>query len=120
LAKRKYPPRVGYWGIPAGFLEYDESPVECCIREIREETGLEIKINRLFWSYPGHDDPRANAILTLYLAEIIGGSLSAGDDAVEVKFFGWDEIPANIAFQAHRQALADFKRFLDTGKLPSG
>jgi len=118
LVKRKYPPRVGDWCFPAGFMEYDESPVECCIREVKEETGLDIVINRLFWNYSGHDDPRSNAVLAMYLADIAGGQLTAGDDALDVGFFDLDSTPHNIAFKAHRDAIADYKRFIETGLLP--
>ncbi len=100
-------------------MEYDESPVECCVREIKEETGLEIKVTRLFWNYSGHDDPRSNAMLAMYLAEEIGGNSTAGDDAIELEFFHIDKTPANIAFQAHREAIADYRRFMKTGLFPS-
>ncbi len=118
LVKRKFPPRVGDWCFPAGFMEYDESPVECCIRELKEETGLDIKITRLFWNYAGHDDPRSNAVLLMYLAEIVGGILMAGDDALDARYFDLDNIPSNIAFQAHREAIADYRRYLETGHFP--
>jgi 8-oxo-dGTP diphosphatase len=118
LVKRKFPPRVGDWCFPAGFMEYAETPVECCIRELKEETGLDIKIRGLFRNYAGHDDPRSNAVLIMYLAEIVGGELAAGDDALEVEFFDLNNIPSNIAFQAHRDAIADYRRYLETGRLP--
>lgn len=118
LVKRKYPPRVGDWCFPAGFMEYDESPIECCLREIREETGLDIAISRLFWVYAGHDDPRSNAVLILYLADIVGGELAPGDDAIEIDFVDINKVPPNIAFQAHRDAISDYRRYLETGRLP--
>jgi ADP-ribose pyrophosphatase YjhB (NUDIX family) len=118
LVKRKYPPKVGDWCFPAGFMEYDESPVQCCRREIKEETGLDIKINRLFWVYSGHDDPRSNAILIMYMSEISGGELAPGDDAIEVEYFDMHATPRNIAFQAHREAIADYRRFVETGLYP--
>jgi 8-oxo-dGTP diphosphatase len=118
LVKRKYPPRIGDWTFPAGFMEYDESPVDCCIREIKEETGLDIKVTRLFWNYAGHDDPRSNAVLALYIAEIIGGIITPGDDAAEVKFFTLDKTPSNIAFKSHKDAIVDFKEYLNIGKFP--
>jgi ADP-ribose pyrophosphatase YjhB (NUDIX family) len=118
LVKRKFPPRIGYWCFPAGFMEYNESPVECCRREVQEETGLQIKIGRLFWNYAGHDDPRSNAVLAMYLAEIVGGELAPGDDAAEVRFFDLDKIPSNIAFQAHRDAIVDYRRFVESGLFP--
>ncbi len=118
LTKRKYPPREGDWCFPAGFMEYSESPAECCVRELKEETGLDIKISGLFHAYAGHDDPRSNAVLILYLADISGGELRPGDDAIETVFFELDRIPPNIAFQAHRDAIRDFKRYIKTGQLP--
>ena len=108
LVKRKYDPFKGDWSLPAGFMEYEESPEECAIREIKEELNLEIKINRLFNVYSGSDDPRTNAVLIIYLGEVIGGKLKPGDDAEEAKFFGKEKIPPNIAFQAHRQLIRDY------------
>jgi len=71
-------------------------------------------LDSLFEVYSGEDDPRTNAILILYLASVEGGELSAADDAQEVQFFDFDQVPETIAFKSHRQALADYrKRFLN-------
>ena len=120
MVKRKFEPASGGWTLPAGFMEYDESPTECCIREIKEETGLDIEIKRLFWNYKAGDDPRTMVVLILYLADITGGELRAGDDAVEAGFFGLDNLPSNIAFKAHRRAIADFRDYLKDGRFPDG
>lgn len=109
LVKRAHPPKIGWWCIPAGFMEWREHPGETAVREIREETGLIIELTGLFDVYSGDDDPRANCVLLLYLANIVGGKLEAADDALEVRFFGFDELPDNIAFEAHNQALADYQ-----------
>ncbi len=108
LVKRAAPPRIGQWCIPAGFMEWQEHPEQTTIRELEEETGLKIEISSLFEVYSGQDDPRSNAILILYLAKIVGGHMQASDDASEVRFFGLDDLPGDIAFEAHRQALADY------------
>ncbi len=108
LVKRKYDPFKGDWSLPAGFIEYDESPENCVIREIKEEVNLEIRIKELFKVYSGSDDPRTHAILIVYLVEVVGGRLKAGDDAVDARFFRKDQIPGNIAFQAHRQVIQDY------------
>jgi ADP-ribose pyrophosphatase YjhB (NUDIX family) len=108
LVKRAHPPRIGWWCIPAGFMEWQEHPSATAVRELEEETGLVIELTSFFEVYSGMDDPRSNAVLLLYLANRIGGELRASDDAMEGRFFGFQEIPDNIAFEAHEQALADY------------
>ena len=97
-------------------MEWHEHPEQTAVRELEEETGLKVKINSFFEVYSGQDDPRSNAVLILYLGEMIGGRLSASDDAQDVRFFGFDELPENIAFEAHWQALADYDRRMRTRK----
>lgn len=110
LVKRGHPPRIGWWCIPAGFMEWDEHPSQTAIREIEEETGLKIELDGFFEVYSGVDDPRSNAILMLYLGKVVGGELRPGDDALEVRYFRFDSLPQEIAFASHRQALADYNR----------
>ncbi len=110
MVKRSVMPKKGWWCLPAGFMEWSEHPTETAVRELKEETGLDVELRSIFEIYSGQDDPRMNAVLILYLASINGGRLKAGDDAVEVKFFGFDELPEKIAFLSHRQALADYKQ----------
>ncbi len=110
LVKRSHPPRIGWWCIPAGFMEWNEHPRETAVRELAEETGLEIELTSTFDVYSGNDDPRTNAVLILYLGRAVGGSLRAGDDAQEVQFFPFSELPEKIAFISHHQALADYTR----------
>ncbi|MCK4857731.1 MAG: NUDIX hydrolase [candidate division Zixibacteria bacterium] len=110
MVKRSDEPRRGDWCIPAGFIEWDESPQECAVRELKEETGLDIALGKLFNVYCGVDDPRTNALLILYFGEIIGGNPTPGDDAAELAFFSREEIPENIAFAAHIQAIKDLQQ----------
>ncbi len=91
-------------------MEWDESPQHCAERELKEETGLDIIVDKIFNVYSGTDDPRTNAVLILYFGRVAGGVATAGDDAAEVGFFGIEEIPANIAFLAHRQAIEDLRK----------
>ncbi len=109
LVKRRYPPRAGAWCIPAGFMEYGETPEHCAIREAREETGLEVRLTGLFGVYAGFDDPRVRAVLILYTAERTGGRLRPGDDAIETRWCPLARPPKAIAFHAHRRALEQLR-----------
>ncbi len=109
LVQRAVDPRRGDWCLPAGFTEWSEHPQQTAVREIKEETGLDITITGMFDIFFGMDDPRTHAVLILYLADVIGGSLHPGDDAIEASFFSFDDLPSNIAFQAHRDALALYR-----------
>jgi len=110
MVRRKFEPRAGLWTLPAGFVEYDEHVETCAVRETREETGLEVKLTRLFGAYMAMDDPRVQVVLLLYIAQRTGGELSPGDDASEARFFSLDGALPEIAFKAHEQALADIRR----------
>lgn len=110
LVRRRYPPAEGAWCLPAGFMEYGESPERCAVRETREETGLDVRLLSLFGVYAGMDDPRVRAVLILYRAERIGGRLRAGDDAIAVRWFALTKLPRRIAFAAHRKALAELRQ----------
>jgi 8-oxo-dGTP diphosphatase len=110
LVRRAFEPRADDWCIPAGFMEWTETPRQCAVREIEEETGLVIKVASLFEVFFAQDDPRTHAVLILYYADVVGGEPVPGDDASEVRYFDFEHLPANIAFQAHREALALYRR----------
>ena len=106
LVKRKFEPFIGWWCLPGGFMESIEHPEESARREVLEETGLEIVIDRLLGANsPGHD---INVVILFYLAKPSNGILIPGDDASEVGAFKKHELPGNIAFELHRQMIANF------------
>jgi ADP-ribose pyrophosphatase YjhB (NUDIX family) len=110
LVQRSVDPRQNDWCIPAGFIEWNEHPQQTAVRELKEETGLDISIRTIFDIFFGMDDPRTHAVLILYIADVVGGQIKPGDDAADVRWFDFDHLPANIAFQAHRDALALYRK----------
>ncbi len=110
LVKRAVPPERGKWGLPAGFMEWDETPEETAKRECFEETGLEVEIEGLFGIFHYTDDFRGPGIIIIYRARRIGGNLKPGDDACEIGFFSPEELPGDIAFETNRRALALWKK----------
>jgi len=110
LTRRINEPRRGLWTFPAGFVDAGEDPQRAAERECREETGLETRVTGLLHLISGREHPRGADILIAYTAEIIGGSLQAGDDADEAAFFAPDALPP-LAFETTRQVLAKLPGF---------
>jgi 8-oxo-dGTP diphosphatase len=115
LVKRRFEPRTGMWTLPAGFIEADEDPGTCAVREAKEETDLDVEVVRLFDVYSAFDDPRTAVVLVLYLVRRVSGELKCGDDASAARYFDLDDLPEEIAFRAHRSALADIKKQFAAG-----
>lgn len=107
MIQRAVNPGQGKWALPAGYIDYGEDPREAAIREVREETGLEIRITRLI-DVLGPDPSGQNpaSIVILFEGERVGGTLTAGDDARQAIFFTPDQIPLDdIAFESTRQLI---------------
>lgn len=105
LVRRKYEPRQGDWSLPAGFVEWGESPDETAVREAKEETNLDIKLSELYGVFRARGEENYEILLVVYRAEILRGELLAGDDAMEARYFKFNALPENIAFRVHRQIL---------------
>jgi ADP-ribose pyrophosphatase YjhB (NUDIX family) len=105
LIKRKNPPAG--WAIPGGFVDYGETLEEAAIREMKEETSLDINLVRQFHTYSDPDrDPRHHTVSTIFIATA-RGIPKAADDAIDIGIFTKDTLPEDIAFD-HRQILEDY------------
>jgi predicted GIY-YIG superfamily endonuclease/ADP-ribose pyrophosphatase YjhB (NUDIX family) len=119
LVKRAIQPFLGCWDIPGGFLEEDEHPEAGAVREVWEETGLEVRLTGLFGFYVdryGSDGEGAEGEYCLniyFLAEVVGGQEHPGDDVTDLAWFTPDELPGEIAFDHERVVLADWVRWME-------
>ncbi len=104
LVKRAIEPKKGLWSLPAGFVEIDETVRACAVRELKEETGLDVELDGLIDATSVFDDPRYVCLLIVFSGHVLGGELVAGDDAAEVAYFGPDELPP-IAFRNHARVI---------------
>ena len=106
LVQRTLEPHAGSWALPAGYQEIDEEPRQTAIREVQEETGLEVVAGPLLDLFYVESKPRKPANLAVYLCWAVGGELAAGDDAAEARWFPLDELPPVIGFDNRRRILA--------------
>ena len=104
LIRRGIEPFKGCWALPGGFVTYGEEPTVAAVREVREETGLEIVVEALVAATLVRDDPRALLLVPAYFGRVTGGALQAGDDAAEVRTFPIGELPP-IRPAYHRRQL---------------
>lgn len=105
LVRRAIEPFRGYWDIPGGFCEVDEHPAETTIREVREETGLEIELTGLLGLWL--DEYVKDLTLNIYyLARPLTRRLQVGSDADGGAWFAPDALPRRIAFVNGALALA--------------
>lgn len=107
LGRRANDPNAGRWDIPGGFLEEGEDALVGLRRELREETGLEIEPTEFLgtWNEPYWD---RDVLCLTWLARAVGGEAHAGDDLVELRWFGRDELPspAELAFPTFVEILS--------------
>ena len=111
LIRRKYYPFEGKLALPGGMVEYDERVENAILREMKEETGLDVEIDEMLgvYSEPGRD-PRGHVISVAFVLKKVGGELRSGDDAKAVELVKIDEIP-DLAFD-HNEIVQDYLKFL--------
>lgn len=86
LVERGQPPAQGRWSVPGGRCRAGEPPPVACVREVAEETGLAVAVER--WAGRVERDASAGAVYVIddYLCRLVGGSLRAGDDAADARW----------------------------------
>jgi ADP-ribose pyrophosphatase YjhB (NUDIX family) len=104
LVRRVNEPFRGMWTLPAGFVNGGEDPAEAAARECLEETGLNVRVTRVFDIVAGKEHPRGADFVIVYHAEIVSGELTPADDADAVDWFPLNELPP-LAFRATHKVL---------------
>jgi 8-oxo-dGTP diphosphatase len=94
LGKRNHDPKMGCWSFPSGFVDAGEVPEDAARREVEEETGIEVTLDRLLGVY---SQPGERVIFIAYAGHAVGGKLEAGDECTEVATFAPDALP-ELAF----------------------
>ena len=110
LGRRAIGPREGYWTLPGGFMENDETTEGGAIRETLEETGASIEIRDLLAVY---SLPHIGQVHLVYRARMTSPDIEAGPEMHEARLFAVDELPwDDLAFPTNTWSL---KHYLEAG-----
>jgi len=109
----------GMWGLPGGGVEPGETVMQTAVREVKEETGLDISVTGLLGIYSDPADGRivtypdngdvAHLVDIVLTATVDSGGLSISDESLDLRFFNTADLPDNIAPPAIRP-LKDFQK----------
>lgn len=113
LIERVNEPFKGCWAFPGGFMDMDEDAEACAIRELKEETGLEIRSMKQVGAFTEvNRDPRGRTVSIAYYAMVVKSEVKASDDAAQARWFPIDSVPP-LAFDHEeilRMALEEIKK----------
>jgi len=117
LLRRGIDPQWGRWVFPGGFVDRGETVQDAAMRETFEEVSLRVSLTGILdvYSFPGSE-----VVVIVFAADVVGGALSAGDEAEDVKAFPPEQIPwDDLAFESTRAALKDYiHRFFPRVRIP--
>jgi mutator protein MutT len=106
LVRRAIDPAYGKWVFPGGYVDRGETLEAAALREVREESGLAVRLTRLLGAYSYPENP---VIVVAYAGEAIGGVLAIDEESLAARAFPPAEIPwSDLAFPSTTQALRDF------------
>ncbi len=104
MVKRGVEPEYGKWAFPSGYVDRGEVVESAAMREVKEETGLDVELDALIGVYSLEG---SSVVLVVYSAHIVGGEVKVGHDALAVKTFSLNELPA-LPFPHDEQILRDW------------
>lgn len=105
MVKRGNQPGIGLWSMPGGYVDRGEVVEEAATREVLEETGLAVEVERLIGLFSKRAHP---VIVAAFAAREVGGTLKAGPEALDVGFFSLDDLPP-LAFAGDLSILDGWK-----------
>jgi ADP-ribose pyrophosphatase YjhB (NUDIX family) len=110
LGKRNIEPGKGLWSFFGGYVDRGEKVEEAAIREVKEETGLDVQLEALIGIYSERENPH---VLIVYQASIINYQMSSltmqPEEVSELAFFAREDLPI-LAFSIDQHILSDWEK----------
>ncbi|MFQ6029278.1 MAG: NUDIX domain-containing protein, partial [Dehalococcoidia bacterium] len=104
----------GRWCLPGGGMDPGESAAETCVREVLEETGLEVEVTRLVGVYTSpdiiveySDGNKVQPVAFSFEARVVGGELQLSDETTEYGYFPVNALDSLDLMEHHRQRIED-------------
>lgn len=111
LVERKEPV-AGAWTIPGGIVDWGEAVEDATIREVKEETDLEIGLRDILGVYSDPvRDPRGHIISIVFVAEVKGGELKVSREHSDARWFELSRTGSLKMHADHRKILKDFLKW---------
>ena len=103
LCRRAIEPRLGFWTLPAGYMELGETTEEGARREAWEEARARLELDGILAIY---SIARIGQVQIIYLAHLAEPGIGAGPESLDVRFFAWEDVPWDeLAFPSVRWSL---------------
>jgi 8-oxo-dGTP diphosphatase len=110
LGKRSGGFGQGKWGLPQGYIEFDEDFLTAAIREVKEETGLDVEIRSILNVVSNFLSPKSHTLAVVLLAGVVAGELCAGDDLEVLEWFPFSGPLPELAFEADEHIIEKYQK----------
>lgn len=98
----------GQWCLPCGYVEYHEDYLSAAVREVREETTMDVRIKSIISVVTNYLKPNIHSLVTVLSAEVVNGELNAGDGMEEVRWFPHTGNFPEMAFEADTHIISRY------------
>jgi 8-oxo-dGTP diphosphatase len=118
LGRRRGGFGAGTWGLPQGYIEFDEDFITAAIREVKEETGLDVEIRSIINVVSNLLSPGLHTLAIVLLARVVAGELCAGDDLETLEWVPLAGPLPEMAFEADEHIIERYRQTQGEWGLP--